>query len=188
MDAQLIHNWQTGDPEAFRTLYERHREDLMRFCYHLTGSTATAQDLFQDTWLRVIESIATLRDPQAFRKHLFRTAYNRAVDQWRRRRVLRFFSLDAPGHDETTQVEHLPSPIAAPDQHLLDLERESQLQNALGQLNADQRAVILLRTQGELSFKEIAEMTHTPLGTVLARMNRGVNRLRELLAEEADHA
>ena len=184
-DARLIREYLAGSPDAFPKLYERHREDLMNFCTQLTRDPAQAQDLFQDTWIRVLESLGDLREPQAFRKHLLQTAYHRAVDLWRKRGLRRFFSLDGSSEEESGLADRLTSPEPGPDLLLEEKEVQAGLYAALATLPGEQRAVVLLRLREELSFREIAEVTGAPLGTVLARMSRAVERLRRLLGKEA---
>jgi RNA polymerase sigma-70 factor (ECF subfamily) len=175
-DAELIRAYQNGEVEAFETLVQKYQRPLFTFLLRLVGNRQSAEDLFQDTFLRVLRALPKYQEEGRFSGWLFGIANNLAVDLRRRKRVQRRYFLD----DEAALT-------AAIDCHnAVDAEVESAevmrlIEAALQQLPEKQRQVFLLRQHGELSFKEIAELLGEPLNTVLSHMHYAVTKLRQQL-------
>ncbi len=175
-DAELIRAYQNGETEAFATLVRKYQRPLFTFLLRLVGNRQSAEDLFQDTFLRVLRALPQYEEDGRFSGWLFGIANNLAVDLLRRRRVQRSYFLN----DE----EALAS--AVDYQNATDAEVESAeimrlAEDALRQLPEKQRQVFLLRQHGDLSFKEIAELLGEPLNTVLSHMHYAVTKLRKQL-------
>ncbi len=175
-DAELIRAYQNGEAEAFETLVRKYERPLFTFLLRLVGNRQSAEDLFQDTFLRVLRALPKYQEDGRFSGWLFGIANNLAVDLLRRQRVQRsYFLVD----DEAL--------AAAIDYHsAADAEVESAevmrlVEGALQQLPEKQRQVFLLRQHGDLSFKEIAELLGEPLNTVLSHMHYAVTKLRQQL-------
>jgi RNA polymerase sigma-70 factor (ECF subfamily) len=171
-DIDLIRRWQDGDESAFRTLYERYRRPLYAYLNRLAGGeTHLADDLFQQVWLRAIDSFGRYREKDRFLSWLFRIAHNRATDHFRRRKVAAEEVLDYPVPDQT-------EPVA---DRIDQTTISKALEEAIRNLNPDQQEVLELRRNG-VPFKKIAEIQDVSLNTVLGRMHYAVNHLRRALA------
>jgi RNA polymerase sigma-70 factor (ECF subfamily) len=152
----------------------------------MTGVAAEAEDIYQDVWLKVIRSASDYR-PGNFRAWLWQIVRNKTTDRMRKKSPS--LILDAPvcadGEGELTVVDQLSDDAAANAlMQIEESERESAVCDAIDALPTAQKEVVLLRINGELSFKEIADMLASPIGTVLARMHNAVKNLKAALAEK----
>lgn len=183
---RLLRRAQKRDPEALNDLVELYSARAFGLLYRLTGSRETAEDLLQETFLRVVRTIAEYKHEGKFEAWLFRIAANLARDHARRVKRRGWpLALEAP--TDGGQPVMLGKPDS--DQHdpgraLLSKEADERLHVGLQELSAMDREIILLRHYSELSFREIAEMLGIPLGTALARAHRALKRLRSTLGEE----
>lgn len=172
-DRALIDAHLDGNEAAFAELYERYRLPLYSYLNRMAaGRTALADDLYQQTWIRVIDSLPRYSHQQKFISWLLRIAHNLAVDHFRRERRAEHVELG----------EHIPCAGDAPDAEHNRRQMEEALVTAIDTLSPEQREVLELRRQG-LSFKEIAEIERVSINTVLGRMHYAVKKLQKLLAE-----
>ena len=153
------------------TLVEQHYESLYRFAFRLTGKSADAEDLTQQTYLDAQRKLDTLREPDKARAWLFmivRNLYRRRLrDQGSRSEV----TLEAVGEPVSEEVSLQP----------LDSEG---LQSVLDALPEEFRTVLVLFYFQELSYREISEQLDVPIGTVMSRLSRGKKHLRERMSPE----
>jgi RNA polymerase sigma-70 factor (ECF subfamily) len=158
-DAQLLRDYERGNVKAFDELVARYKGALHGYLRSMTGNTADAEDLFQETWLRVIRNSRSFRSG-AFNAWLWCIARNLLIDRLRRLRPT--VSLNDEMQMATEDLARL---IAA----------------AVAELPPDLRDVFLLRTQTGLSFAEIAKMRKVPLNTALGRMHYAMQHMRRKL-------
>lgn len=172
-----------GDLDALSTLLARYQNRLYRYLLRLVREPATAEDLFQQTWLRVAEKIRQYDPQRNFEAWLFAVARNLALDHLRR---IRPESLDEPvAGDEggTTAAAALRSPEPPVLEGILARERGTRLATALGYLPVIYREVLTLRFEEEMKLEEIADVMGAPLSTVKTRLRRGLEGLRQTLTE-----
>lgn len=181
--AEAVRGAQDGDPAAFDRLIEAFSRRIFGFLYRVTGSAHEAEDLMQEVFLRVVRRIGAYRDSGRFEAWIFRIAANLARD--RVRRLGRTPIVASGGRVEAGVGPRVPEEFAAvsaeADAGLRRREELDALSAALEVLPEAEREVIMLRHFSQMSFKEIAEITGSPLGTALARAHRGLARLRELM-------
>jgi RNA polymerase sigma-70 factor (ECF subfamily) len=171
-DSELITHCRQGDTQAFDELYRRYRLPLYSYLNRLVpGRSHAVDDLFQQTWVKVLENLERYAEQQRFVSWLFRIAHNVAVDHLRQE--LRHEMVEVT---ETMAVAETV-PWEAMDREAL----LAAVAEATASLAADQREVLLLRQRG-LSFREIAEVQQTNINTVLGRMHYAVKNLRKRLA------
>lgn len=185
-DDELMAAFIVGDAAAMETLYLRYRQSVYSWLLRMTGDAAEAEDIYQDVWLKVIRSSSNYRSGN-FRAWLWQIVRNNTTDRMRKK--LPSLVLDAPicaaGEGVRTVVEQLSDDEAADAlMHIEESERKSAVCDAIDALPMAQREIVLLRINGELSFKEIADMLAAPIGTVLARMHNAVENLKKALAEK----
>jgi RNA polymerase sigma-70 factor (ECF subfamily) len=184
--ADLIRRAQRREPAAFDTLVEAYSARLYGYFYRLTGSRHDAEDLLQELFLRLVRMIGGYEHDGRFDGWVFRIATNLVRDRVRRAKTAGG-GQTAPrvGADEVRSIEEHPDVAAAePTQEMHRAEQIDQLQQAIARLPDAEREVILLRHFSQMSFREIADVMGTPLGTALARAHRGLARLRGLMTDE----
>ena len=141
----LIRAARDGDQKAVSLLIERSQPQLYRFCLYLTGDLGLSEDLCQDTYVKVIERLKSLRKAGDFRGWLYRTAKNLYIDQWRRAKKREVIPLDPV-------QEHL----GAPAEPMPDLVLE--IRSALSCLDLESQVLLLLIDQQGYSYREVSEI------------------------------
>lgn len=173
-DEALMEEVKAGSVTAFQALYDRHHRAVFNFLLRSLGDRRTAEDLLQETFLRVFAHRGGYRPTAAFRTWLFTIARNLVTDQFRHRRA----SPDVTGSDA---LEPLADPRATPLQHAEAQELGERLQAAVLRLPPSQREVLLLNRFAGLSYDEIAQVTGASPAAVRVTLHRALSRLRELL-------
>jgi len=171
-DEQLMLSYGAGDAAAFELLYSRHRGPLFRFMVHQVRDHATAEELYQDVWQRVITARQRYAPEAKFSTWLFQIAHNRLTDHWRALQHRPPAPADA---EERTAREVDP---ATPERELSAFEERRRLQRALEDLPEEQREVVLLRLEKELTLEEIGEITGVGRETVKSRLRYALDKLR----------
>lgn len=171
-DESLMLAWAGGELRAFETLYARHRSRLYSFLLRQLRDAALADEMFQDVWQRVIAARAGWQPDAAFTTWLFRIAHNRLNDHWRAARHRPAAPIDA---DERVAAI---ADARTPETQLSEFEQRRQLQLAMEQLPPEQREVLQLRLEQELSLEEIAEITGVGRETVKSRLRYAMDKLR----------
>jgi RNA polymerase sigma-70 factor, ECF subfamily len=168
-----------GDLEALATLVQRYQHRLYRYLLRLVRQPAEAEDLFQQTWLRVASQIRRFDPRRNFDAWLFTLARNLAIDHLRR---LRPESLD---ERDASESSYTPAALRASDPPAVDamISREHArfVAAAMEELPVLYREVLALRFEEEMKLEEIAEVLDAPLSTVKSRLRRGLQNLRETL-------
>lgn len=169
-DEQLMHRYRDGDGAAFEALYRRHRGPVYRYLQRLASTDIDVESLYQDTWMRVIESRWQWRHDQPFKPWLYRIAHNRVIDVLRREgRTERMDSetvVTLPGNDPPMDIAQLLRDCV---QRLLAL---------LSRLPETQRSAFLLKEEAGLSLAQIGEVTGVERETVKSRLRYALRRLR----------
>lgn len=178
-DEALMRAWVDDDVAAFEQLYSRHRGRLYRFLLRQLRDQATADELFQDVWQRIIAARAGWKPEAAFSTWLFRIAHNRLADHWR----ASSYRPPAPA-DADERAARIPDPDT-PERTLSQFEQRRLLQLALDALPAEQREVLLLRLEQELTLEEIGAITGVGRETVKSRLRYAMDKLRARLPDEA---
>ncbi len=183
--ADVIARAQRADPAAFDALVEAYSTRLYGYFYRLTGARHDAEDLLQEVFVRLVRTIGDYRHDGRFDAWLFRMATNLVRDRVRRIRAARSAGLDgAVGADGEGTLPARQDPLVPdPADAVQQSEQFDRLQSAIDRLPDGEREVILLRHFSQLSFRQIADVMGTPLGTALARAHRGLARLRELMSD-----
>lgn len=167
-----------GDPDAFDELLRQYQHRLYRYLTRLAGDSTVADDLFQQTWLRVVEKIRHYDEGRSFEAWLFAVARNLAMDHFRRYKPE---SLDEPvGNDPAgeTKESMLPGNEPSALERVMDRERSEYLAGALQRLPVMYREVLTLRFEEEMKLEEIAGMLRVPLSTAKTRLRRGLEQLK----------
>jgi RNA polymerase sigma-70 factor (ECF subfamily) len=179
--------FRSGDARAFSTLVQRHRQAVYNFIFRYVGHKARAEDVLQETWLKVVRGSSDYEPKARFTTWVFTIARNLCVDTARKESYRQADSLDAPvgGDAEGRELGQLvPDTLgASPDRAAHNARLRPLLTQALQSLPPEQREVFLLREYHGVGFKEIAEVTGVNENTVKSRMRYALEGLRKRLAE-----
>ena len=181
-DEELLAAYQQGDVGAFELLLRRHRAPLFTFLLRMLGDREKAEDLAQETFLRIVKGAQAWEQRARFQTWLYTIARNLCVDQSRRDRFRRADSLDQTGpDDESPMVDSVAGGEIDPARGAESSRLRPVLQKALLSLPAEQREVFILREQAGVPFKEIAGMVGVNENTVKSRMRYALEGLRKAL-------
>jgi len=186
-DEVLLQAYRAGDVRAFERLVARYEKPIWNFLRRFVADAATAEDLLQEVFLRVVKSADEWRGAAKFSTWLYTIARNLTVDQSRRAVHRNAASLDGPAHagsDSTATLhDRLPSPDRRADDLASDRETKRRIDEAVAGLPAEQREVFLMREVMEMPFAEIATAVGASEPTVKSRMRYALEKLRAALVE-----
>ncbi|MBX3688320.1 RNA polymerase sigma factor [Dokdonella sp.] len=172
-DEDLMLAYGGGDMLAFETLYRRHRGGLYRFLLRSLRHRADADELFQETWSRVISARERYRPEAKFSTWLLQIAHNLVIDRFRRQRP------QASVEETETIMRNLDAPEAEqPERMLSEFEQRRRLQLVLEEMPDEQRTTFLLRVENGMGLEEIGEITHVGRETVKSRLRYALARIR----------
>jgi RNA polymerase sigma-70 factor, ECF subfamily len=170
-----------GDLDALAVVMDEYETRLLRFLVRLVKDQPAAEDLFQLTWLRVMEKIKSYDPARDFAPWLFTIARHLALDHLRRYQPTSLDEqLPSGDHREDLIPHHAPGAMEA----LLAEERAILLARAMDKLPLVFREVLTLRFEEEMKLEEIAALVKVPLSTVKSRLRRGLDSLRTMLQEQ----
>lgn len=173
-DEQLLANYTRGDHAAFAELVRRYQQELFAFLQRFVGDAATAEDLFQETFVQVHRNAESFDPERRFRPWLFTIAANKARDYLRSAGRRTTQSLDnVTGSDEeaTTFLDLMQSSAPPPVSELVAAEDIAKVQEVLKAMPAIYREVLVLSYFHRFAYKEMADMLGVPLGTVKSRLH-----------------
>jgi RNA polymerase sigma-70 factor (ECF subfamily) len=197
-DAGVVLEMAAGSEAALETLYDRHATAIFAAVYRMTSDRGTAEEVVQETFLTLWNRAETF-DPQtgSLASWLHAIARNRAIDRLRavgrRPSLVGLAALSAPDEDPMQALERLAArgsviagstPADEPETAAAAAATRDALRDAVAAMPEDERRVILLAYQDDLSQTEIAERLGWPLGTVKTRTRRALHRLRTALGGE----
>ncbi len=181
-EARIARGLRHRDPDLLDSLIAQYQHRLLRYLVHLTGNRTTAEDLFQETWMRVLEKGHLYDGKSRFVTWLLTIAHNVAIDHLRRRSPA---SLDEMQEAEDGAPFEIPDARPSPFEQAAASQESARLEAALQQLPAIFREVLTLRIHEQMKLEEIAKLIHIPVATVKTRLYRGVMALRPALKGDA---
>jgi RNA polymerase sigma-70 factor (ECF subfamily) len=187
-DEALVASYlEDDDQNAFRILVERHQERVFGYLMGMVRNRELADDLFQETFLRVIAALR--RERGSYERQgrwlawVIRIARNTALDHLRRRKKWR----DVDNADgEESYWDQVPDDVPVADERLDSRQQAARLEACIARLPQEQQEVVMLRHDAELTFREIAEMTGVSINTALGRMRYALINLRKMMVVAAE--
>lgn len=170
-----------GDAEAFGRIVQRHQDRLYGTVLRLVGSAEDARDLVQETFVKAYEQLGTFRGASSLYTWMFRIAVNASLSHRRRGKHDRAAARIEADNGNGQPVAWADPAAPDPADPLMGAETEAAVQRALGELDADHRAVVVLRDLQHYGYQEIADILGVPPGTVKSRVHRARMELRERL-------
>ncbi len=177
-DKLLIWKFKRGSNTALCRIYEKYKDNLLRLALALLNDSTAAEDVVHDCFLSFARSSQRLKVNGNLKSYLTTSVANRA----------RNWNMARHRHQTTglDKAEPIISSYKGPEQWIIENEQTNQLNNALSQLSYEQREVVSLHLQGEIKFREIAELQGVSINTVQSRYHYGLDKLRSILDSEAE--
>lgn len=187
LDPALVARAQKGDTHAYDELVLRHRNRIHAMIYHMTHNDADAWDLSQEVFIKAWNALPAFEAKAKFSTWLYRIAHNVVYD-WNRRRKMH---VAGELNDEILESNRIdpaamcvPSIGESPDDSMDHGELRKKIEQALSKLTPDHKQIILLKDVQGLSYKEIADVMHCTIGTVMSRLFYARQKLQTLLKDE----
>ena len=180
-DEELLEQYQLGDESALRVLVNRHKSKIFTTIMLRVKDRALAEDIFQDTFVKVINTLkrGSYKEEGKFIQWILRIARNLVIDHFRKVARLPMIT-DSEGEDIFRSIR-----IAEENQEdkIITEERDEHIRKLIQALPDEQREVLIMRHYGDLSFKEIADVTGVSINTALGRMRYALNNMRKLIVK-----
>ena len=184
-DEDLIERFQNGDLYAFDLIVKRYKNQLLNFVYRFLGNAEEAEDLVQETFLRVYRNRKAYQKVAKFSTWIYTIAGNLAKTELRKRKRRKFFSISDLGYNEKDY--DISDEAYNPEKDVDGRMKEEIIHREIDELSPKFREVIVLRDVQQLSYEEISQIVNIPLGTVKSRVNRGRLKLQEKLKHILEH-
>ncbi len=182
-DYELLDRFIKGEQSCFEQLIHRHKNKVFAYISLYIRDQALAEDIFQDTFLKVIQSVKAGKyyDNGKFISWVMRIAHNLIIDHFRRVKQINTVSNDDYDSDLFNSKRFAEDNI---EDNLVKRQIQKDIRKLIGQLPDDQREVVILRHYAGLSFKEISEITEVSINTALGRMRYALINMRKMMEEK----
>jgi RNA polymerase sigma-70 factor (ECF subfamily) len=185
-DEELVQRHLSGDEKAFGQLVERYTDRLYNLAYRILLNGPEAEDIVQETFLRAYQALPHSQADRPFRPWLMTIALNACRNRLHKKRPLLFAEVVSESEDEQAFVEMIPSEDQSPAERMETEELEDELRVAMRSLPAEERLILTLRYNEELSYEQIAELLQIPVPTVGTHLYRAKRRLYTALVEDEE--
>jgi len=181
VERRLTQRAKRGDREAFAELVEIYKDKIFQLAYRMTGSRQEAEDIAQETFLRVFANLHVYDESYKFSTWIYRIATNLCIDRKRKKRP--DFSLDeqVDGAEGLDWYSRLSAKDMTPEESVMTRELQDTVQGALLQLSPKYRSIMILRYIEDLTLQEISAVLELPITTIKTRIHRGREALRKKL-------
>jgi RNA polymerase sigma factor (sigma-70 family) len=182
-DFELLERFIRGEQSCFEQLIQRHKNKVFAYISLYIRDQALAEDLFQDTFMKVIQSVKAgkYQDNGKFISWVMRIAHNLIIDHFRRVKQMNTVSNDNYESDLFNSKRFAEETI---EDTMIKRQIQKDIRRMITQLPDDQREVVILRHYAGLSFKEIAEITNVSINTALGRMRYALINMRKTMVEK----
>jgi RNA polymerase sigma-70 factor, ECF subfamily len=184
-DQELIAAYLHGEEDAFAALVSRYLKHTYHFVFRLTGNVRDAEDITQETFLKVWKHLKRYRPGESFKTWLFTIARRTAIDWLRKKKPLVFSEFERED-GRNVLVDNLTDDALLPDEESFLRERKDEIALLLEKIPPTYKEVITMHYDDELTFSEIAEIIGSPVDTVKSRHRRALIMLRKLISS-SDH-
>ena len=183
-DTELMMRVKAGDQSAFKAIVERYQRRVINVGYRFLGNREDAEDVAQETFLKVYLSAKSYKPRAELFTYLYSIATHLALNQLRKKKRLRWLSLDQLERNGEVGIgQEVPAdPADQPDQSLERAEREALVRRALDTLPAAQKTAVILSRYEGLSYKQIAEVMELSVSAVESKLHRAKQTLRKKLS------
>ncbi|MDR1940836.1 MAG: sigma-70 family RNA polymerase sigma factor [Endomicrobium sp.] len=180
-DSELISLFKGGSNQAFEAIVERYQSHVYSYVMSITKDNEISNDVFQEVFIKAFKKLNAYHDENKFKNWLFTLARNITMDYYRKNSA-RHLPLEVQNEDELSLIDTLSDNNPQPIDIAIANERADMLNEALNRLSPEERELIALKDS--LTFQEIAQMQNKPIGTLLSKFNRALNKLKKILTQE----
>ncbi len=181
-DEELIFQFQKGNEHAYLELVNRYKDRLLNFIFGYVHSKESAEDIVQDTFLKLYTSADMYREIAKFSTWIFTIAANLAKTELRKRKRRKIFSITDMGFDDKDY--EIPSESNVPENSINSKYQMKYILKAIYKLDEPFKTALILRDIQELSYEEVSNIVDISIGTVKSRINRGRLKLQKILKNE----
>ena len=175
-DETLMLQYQHGEQSAFEALYRRYKDVLYRYFLKHCSDRQQSEELYQEVWIKLINSAVRYTPKAKFKTYLFTIAHNTLVDFYRKAKpsqTIEFEDAEMKG-----DITNSPTPLALPEEEFILKQITKLFMQALGELPADQKEAAILHFEQEMSVQEIAEVTKVKTETAKSRLRYAKKKLK----------
>lgn len=182
-DRELVSTYLDGNEKAFEVLLLRHKDKVYRFIYMKVRDSALAEDIFQDTFIKVVKTLksGSYNEEGKFLPWAMRIAHNLIIDHFRKKNKVRLISESSSQRDDFNIFHTIDNSEESVQDEMSRIELESQMVDLIDFLPETQRGILKKRIFKEMSFKDIAEEEDISINTALGRMRYALINLRKLI-------
>ncbi|WEK53765.1 MAG: RNA polymerase sigma factor SigW [Candidatus Cohnella colombiensis] len=183
LETRLARLARKGDQRAFAELVDIYTDKLFHLGYRMTGNRQEAEDVVQETFLRVYKNLDRYDENQKLSTWIYRIATNLCIDRLRKRRAIYSLDAESSDYDGLDGYSMLPSDNRTPESELILSETQRIVQEGIATLPAKYKSVMILRYLQDMSLQEISDVMDIPVTTVKTRVHRG----REFIRKRLEH-
>jgi RNA polymerase sigma-70 factor (ECF subfamily) len=183
LEARLAKLSLKGDQQAFAELVDLYQDKLFHMAYRMLNSRQEAEDVVQDTFLRVYKNLDRYDETLKFSTWIYRIATNLCIDRLRKRKPTYSLDAESSDHEGLDGYSMIPSDNRTPESELLLSDTQRIIHAAIASLPPKYKSVMTLRYMQDLSLQEIGDVLDMPVTTIKTRVHRG----REFLRKKLEH-
>jgi len=185
-DEYLVNEVSKGNVEAFNALYNKYSGQIYNYIYRLIGEVCTVEDIFQDTFVRVIQNIDRYNPVFKFSTWIYTIASNLCFNELKKMKKnknhVQISEMNS-GENFPVKQHQLHSKEKSPLEHTVISDVQEKIKLAVNSLSENHRMVFIQKFYHNLSYKEIADIMNCSIGTVKSRIHYALEHLREILEE-----
>ena len=180
-DENLMLQYQQGEQAAFEILYRRYKDVLYRYFLKHCSDRSQSEELYQEVWIKLINSVARYKPKAKFKTYLFTIAHNTLVDFYRKAKPSQTIEFEEA--EMTEEFTNNPTPLAMPEDEFTLKQKTNLFIQTLEALPADQKEAAILHFEQEMSVQEIAEITQVKTETAKSRLRYAKNKLKAAILD-----
>ncbi|WP_202081283.1 RNA polymerase sigma factor SigW [Caldalkalibacillus salinus] len=181
-ERKLIKKASAGSRTAFRAIVERYKNKIYHLAYRMLGNHTEAEDVAQETFIRVYTKLDRYNDDHKFSTWIYRIATNLCIDHLRKRKQhVQSLDQEVAGVEGLALYSQVASTTDTPEEEVMTLELREEVQLAIDKLPPQYKTIIILRYLQDLSLQEISEVIDLPVTTIKTRIHRGREALKKQL-------
>ncbi|WP_025028897.1 RNA polymerase sigma factor SigW [Caldalkalibacillus mannanilyticus] len=181
LEQRLIKQALAGDRQAFEEIVELYKNKIFQVAYRMLGNRTEAEDIGQETFLRVYANLSRYDQTHKFSTWIYRIATNLCIDRLRKRQITYSLDQEVAATEGLDMYSQIADKAKGPEAEVMTIELQNEVQQAIDQLPIKYKSIMILRYIEDLSLQEISEIIDLPVTTIKTRIHRGREALKKLL-------